>query len=64
MKIAAAIIFDVSFSGERWGDLYYWVSDIGKANKLLGWEPQILPDKGIRDLMDWVRQNLHIFQDG
>jgi CDP-paratose 2-epimerase len=55
---------DYSIVGERWGDLYYWVSDIGKARELLNWEPQTLPDEGINNLVNWVRQNLHIFQQG
>lgn len=52
------------FGGERWGDLYYWISDISLAKKNLGFEPEIKPDQGFRMLIDWIRENIHIFEAG
>jgi CDP-paratose 2-epimerase len=54
---------DYSFGGERWGDLYYWVSDISRAKENLGWNAETLPRDGIIDLIQWVKTNINIFQD-
>src|SRR6266699_2029038 len=43
-----------SFSDWREGDQAYYVSDISKANKELGWVPQIQFDRGLKDLVTWV----------
>ena len=53
---------DYSFGGERWGDLYYWISDTTRTKKLLGWEAETLPEDGIKKLLEWVRENINIFQ--
>ncbi len=50
-----------SFGGERFGDLYYFATDYSKAKKLLGWEPTISPQEGIKTLFDWVKENIRIF---
>lgn len=52
---------NVKFSPERLGDLRYFVCDITKARRELGWEPKILPPEGIGMLMDWVKENRPIF---
>ncbi len=52
---------DFHFGGERWGDLYYWISDTTKAHNLLGWKAETLPAEGIDKLIDWVRENIAIF---
>jgi len=46
----------------RKGDLWYFVSDIEKAKKELGWEPKILPREGIEDLLRWIMSNRGIFK--
>ena len=53
---------DYTFGGERRGDLYYWISDTTKANKFLGWDAEILPKEGIKKLLEWVQENIYIFQ--
>ena len=40
-----------TFSEWREGDQKYYVSDVEKARKELGWEPQIDFDRGLRDLI-------------
>ena len=41
-------------------DLSKPIGDVGrranasKAKKLLGWQPNVLIDEGIRDLLDWI----------
>lgn len=51
-----------SLEGERWGDLYYWVSDTTKAEQKLGWKAETLPREGIKKLVQWINENIHIFQ--
>lgn len=53
---------EYSFGGERWGDLYYWISDTTKARECLHWDSQTLPKDGIKALLAWVQENIHIFQ--
>jgi CDP-paratose 2-epimerase len=43
-----------SFADWREGDQTYYVSDISKAKKDLGWEPQIPFDRGLKDLIGWA----------
>jgi CDP-paratose 2-epimerase len=43
-----------SFSDWREGDQTYYVSDISKAKKDLGWEPRIEFDRGLKDLAAWA----------
>jgi len=43
-----------TFSDWREGDQTYYVSDIAKAKKDLGWEPQIPFDRGLQDLVRWA----------
>ena len=43
-----------SFADWREGDQTYYVSDISKAKKDLGWEPQVPFDRGLKDLIAWA----------
>jgi len=45
-----------SFTYAAWreGDQKYYVSDVGKAKRDLGWEPSIPFDVGLRDLISWA----------
>lgn len=52
---------DIKFDKDRFGDLKYFVADISKAKKELGWEPKILPEEGVRKLIDWIRNNENLF---
>ena len=42
------------FAPWRPGDQKVYISDIRKARRLLGWEPQIPFDQGIADLFEWI----------
>jgi CDP-paratose 2-epimerase len=55
---------DIAFAGERFGDLYYFVCDIAKARRQLGWEPRISPREGIEMLMRWIGENENLFSIG
>ena len=50
------------FSDWRPGDQPCYVSDIRKAEKVLGWRPQVDRDNGIRRLWDWAES--YIAQHG
>jgi CDP-paratose 2-epimerase len=52
---------NVKFDQSRFGDLRYYVSDISKARRDLGWEPKILPDEGVKKLIDWINSNRNLF---
>ena len=43
-----------SFADWREGDQKFYVSDVSKARRALGWEPQIDFDRGLRDLISWA----------
>jgi CDP-paratose 2-epimerase len=42
------------FADWREGDQTYYVSDISKAREMLGWEPEIDFDRGLRELIAWA----------
>ena len=46
---------------KREGDLYWFVSDNAKIMFALGWKPIVLPDHGLRLLVDWIEDNKEIF---
>ncbi len=52
---------NVKFDKDRFGDLRYYVSDITKVKRDLGWEPKILPREGIRKLIEWIKTNENLF---
>jgi len=54
---------EVKFSPDRHGDLRYFVCDITKAKRELGWSPQIMPREGIEKLIQWINDNREIFGD-
>jgi CDP-paratose 2-epimerase len=51
----------LKWSDWRPGDQPVFVCNINKAKKLLGWEPQISVDHGVKDLVSWVRNNRGLF---
>jgi CDP-paratose 2-epimerase len=47
----------------RPGDQPVFICDISKAKKVLGWEPTISVENGVRDLIEWVKENRSLFVD-
>lgn len=47
----------------RFGDLYYFVSDTRKANWRFGWVPTMRPREGLKELVEWIRENLILFKE-
>lgn len=52
----------VNFKSPRLGDLNYFVCDISKAIKNLGWQPKIAPKEGIVHLLNWIDNSIEIFK--
>jgi CDP-paratose 2-epimerase len=51
----------VKYGDWRPGDQPVYISDIGRAQKELGWSPRVGLREGIRKLWDWVSQNPGLF---
>lgn len=56
-----AIKIEPGFGASRPGDQPVFICDIRKAQEQLGWSPQIGVERGVRDLIAWVRENRHLF---
>jgi CDP-paratose 2-epimerase len=50
-----------SFSEWRPGDQLAYISSIKKAERHFGWEPRVSPAAGLSKLLDWLKQNKHLF---
>lgn len=51
----------LKFSNNRLGDLQYFISDISKAQEQLGWSPNVYPKEGVKNLVEWVKENKKMF---
>jgi CDP-paratose 2-epimerase len=51
----------VSWGDWRPGDQPVYISDIRKANQILGWQPKISATAGIEKLFNWVKENRSLF---
>jgi CDP-paratose 2-epimerase len=51
----------VSWSDWRPGDQPVYISDIRKANRVLGWQPKVSASVGIEKLFNWVKENRPLF---
>jgi CDP-paratose 2-epimerase len=52
----------VSFAEWRPADQKVYISNISKARALLGWEPKMSPEDGIRRLVSWILNNIRLFK--
>jgi CDP-paratose 2-epimerase len=52
---------DVRFGPARFGGLKYFVCDSSKAQRKLGWEPEVKPQEGVPLLIEWIEQNRDLF---
>lgn len=53
---------EVTWGEWRPGDQKVFISDIRKAEAVLGWIPQVKVAEGIRRLVDWVKSNRTLFE--
>lgn len=51
------ISIDYKQLAPRESDQRFFVADFSKAQKLIGWRPQLSKDQGIRHMVDWVSLN-------
>lgn len=51
----------LQFGNERFGDLKYFVCDIKKIEKALGWVSKVKPIEGIKNLIIWIQENKNLF---
>jgi CDP-paratose 2-epimerase len=51
----------VSFSKWRVADQKVYISDIRKAQEILGWKPRVSPQEGTKRIVNWVRENRNLF---
>ena len=52
---------DVRFEPARYGDLMYFVCNIGRARERLGWAPRVAPRDGVPRLVAWAEENRALF---
>jgi CDP-paratose 2-epimerase len=52
---------EVRFEDARFGDLQYFVCDIGRARKEMRWTPKVRPAEGVPRLLEWVDANRPLF---
>ena len=52
---------NLEYGNSRMGDLLYYVSDISKANKELGWYSKTALEIGVTRLVNWLKDNLDMF---
>lgn len=57
--------FDITikykFAGWRPGDQKVFVSNIARAERLLGWHPRVSKEEGVVRLFNWVKENGNLF---
>jgi CDP-paratose 2-epimerase len=53
--------FAPPFAPWRPGDQRVFVADVRKARRLLGWSPRVSTPDGVAQLLEWVRENHHLF---
>lgn len=51
----------VTYAEWRPGDQRVYVSDVSKAERELGWRPQVSPEEGVRYLWEWVDKHAELF---
>jgi CDP-paratose 2-epimerase len=51
----------VRFEESRFGDLKYFVCDVGRARRELEWSAQVRPAEGVPLLIQWIQENRDLF---
>ena len=55
---------DTELKDARLGDLWYFVCNISKAKNELKWSPKVSNEDGIRELIEWIKDNIGLFKRG
>jgi len=51
---------EIKFAPDRYADLRYFICDVTRAKRELGWEPKIMPKDGVSTLIDWIKENRNV----
>ena len=46
------------FAAVRPGDQKVYISNTEKIKNLLGWEPEVSVEKGIKNTLEWTQENI------
>lgn len=52
---------EVAFKEGRFGDLRYFVTNYERFHKATGWQPQVRPEQGVTQLIQWLQQTPDLF---
>jgi len=53
---------EVTLEKSRLGDLLYFICDSSKAHEELKWKASVPPKEGIKRLINWIKQENHLFK--
>lgn len=53
---------ELHFGNWRAGDQPVYISDIGRIEAELGWQPRITPTEGVKNLYTWINNNRHTIE--
>jgi CDP-paratose 2-epimerase len=53
----------ITYSDWRPGDQKVYISDIQKAQKLLGWVPEVSVEEGLQESYDWMKSNIGVVKE-
>lgn len=62
LERSTGVDLDPAFADERPGDQPIYVSDIGRVNQELGWQPRIHPADGLEELVGWVETHRELVE--
>lgn len=60
LELCKKLDIQPSFSDWRPSDQKVFYADIAKAKEVLDWEPNVSIDEGLKELVEWTKQSLHI----
>lgn len=52
---------EVKFGPKRIGDLSYFVCNIERVSNTLNWQPNVMPEEGVGNLLSWIKENINLF---
>jgi len=61
LREMTGVMPEVTFQEWRPADQRVYISDIRKAEEMLHWRPKVAPQEGVKRVVNWVRENRHLF---
>jgi len=56
------VIFDATRIRPEKSEVKYLIADNAKAKRLIGWEPKVSLDDGLKKTVEWVEQSLNLYK--